>query len=339
MPVLEPHLRGCLASNFLELILMPTEACNFRCVYCYEDFTSKKMPPHVVRGVKRLLDTRARDLDVLMLSWFGGEPLLALDVMEDLLVHAHSLVERCPDVQLYGEVTTNGYLLSRPVFQRLVELGVTEYQISLDGPRECHDRKRVLAGGTGTFDRIWQNLTEMRDCPDDFSVCVRVNVDRENVELIPGFLDEYAAVFGPDQRFRLFMRTVSRLGGRGDCSLPAFGEKDGRKAVEELSRHADRRGLSHETVYGVRRAGPVVCYATRGNSFVVRSDGKLSKCTVALEDPSNQVGWLREDGSLDIDANRMRKWMRGLWSGDPEELACPRRDEAEGGSATRRVAS
>ncbi|MNC98452.1 hypothetical protein D3C83_164060 [compost metagenome] len=60
-------------------------------------------------------------------------------------------------------MTSNGYFLSRDVFERLRELGIASYQISFDGPKAWHDRKRVLAGGKGTYDRIWQNLTALRE--------------------------------------------------------------------------------------------------------------------------------------------------------------------------------
>jgi sulfatase maturation enzyme AslB (radical SAM superfamily) len=37
------------------------------------------------------------------------------------------------------------------------------YQISFDGPREWHDRKRVLANGERTYDRIWSHLCQMKE--------------------------------------------------------------------------------------------------------------------------------------------------------------------------------
>jgi uncharacterized protein len=61
----------CLRSDYLNLMLMPTEACNFRCVYCYETFENKKMSKGVVGGIKALIDRRGSELSELRISWFG----------------------------------------------------------------------------------------------------------------------------------------------------------------------------------------------------------------------------------------------------------------------------
>jgi len=44
------QIYSCLDARSLQLILMPTEACNFRCTYCYEDFNHNQMRPELVRG-------------------------------------------------------------------------------------------------------------------------------------------------------------------------------------------------------------------------------------------------------------------------------------------------
>ena len=72
-------LTEVLAADVLHLILLPTEACNFRCTYCYEDFRLGRMSEDVVRGVEALLSRRAEGLARLEISWFGGEPLAAGD--------------------------------------------------------------------------------------------------------------------------------------------------------------------------------------------------------------------------------------------------------------------
>ena len=56
----------------MHLILMTTEQCNFRCTYCYQHFVKGKMKPEVVKGVKELVNERAKTLSNLHISWFGG---------------------------------------------------------------------------------------------------------------------------------------------------------------------------------------------------------------------------------------------------------------------------
>src|SRR5918992_3673907 len=68
----------------LSLIIMPTEKCNFRCIYCYEDFARGRMPAAVQRAVLRLVEREAPSLRTLRISWFGGEPLAAVEVIEAL---------------------------------------------------------------------------------------------------------------------------------------------------------------------------------------------------------------------------------------------------------------
>lgn len=322
MGISAAEIHASLSNNRLHLILMPTEACNFRCTYCYETFEHGRMLPSVVRGVKRFLARRAHELDALEISWFGGEPLLARDIMEDVLIHVGELRRRWPRLRFESDVTTNAHGLSHDVFVRLLQLGVRRYQISIDGPRACHDETRVRPGGGGTFDRIWQNVMALPESGEDYEVLIRLHVHRSNWASLPEFIAEYARTLGRDGRFRLLLRALSPLGGPNDGGFPYLRGEELQSALEALERCALAHGIEPLLAH---RLQPV-CYAARGNSFVVRADGRLNKCTVALEHPSNQVGRLDERGNVRLAAARMRLWMRGLWSGDPEELACPKRE-------------
>ncbi|MHB1622528.1 MAG: radical SAM protein, partial [Cuniculiplasma sp.] len=126
----------------LKLIIFPTEECNFRCKYCYENFNIGKMKPEVVEGIKNLLFERSKDLNRLDIEWFGGEPLLAYDIIEDLLIYARNLSKKY-NFTLESRMTTNASLFSPKLQPKLIGLGITEYQISFDGDREMHDKYRV----------------------------------------------------------------------------------------------------------------------------------------------------------------------------------------------------
>jgi uncharacterized protein len=67
-----------------KLIFLVTEQCNFRCTYCYENFEKGKMSDDVIEGVIKYVEKRGPQLKNLNVHWFGGEPLLALDVIEKL---------------------------------------------------------------------------------------------------------------------------------------------------------------------------------------------------------------------------------------------------------------
>jgi uncharacterized protein len=227
---------------------------------------------------------------------------------------------------LVSDITTNGSLLTVPLLERLVALGVSDYQITFDGPRRFHDRRRVRAGGAATFDTIWGRLEDASRSASPFRIQVRLHVDRDNEAAIPEFLEAFVSAFGHDERFNLFIRGLSRLGGPRDESLPILEGESRSVTIESLRNRARDLGI---------RLAPVpehstICYAARGNSFIVRADGRINKCTVALDHPANQVGTIGEDGALQLRAEAVRPWMRGLFSGDRGLMACPKRGLADG---------
>ena len=137
------RLLECISDRLLQLIILPTEACNFRCVYCYETFEIGKMKRPVITGILALIKKRLPDLNRLVLSWFGGEPLLAVDVIQAISEQVLSVLPNYPRVRYYADMSTNGYVLDTELFQRLLGWNIRTYQISFDGPEEVHDRKRI----------------------------------------------------------------------------------------------------------------------------------------------------------------------------------------------------
>jgi uncharacterized protein len=117
---------------------------------------------------------------------------------------------------------------------------------------------------------------------------------------------------------------LSRLGGSGDADMAVLPRSEKALVVNAAKSDARSRGLP------VSEPGDFdpVCYAAAANSFVVRSSGELAKCTVALSHPENHVGWLREDGTMQLENAKLVRWMRGFASGDAQELLCPRKGYA-----------
>lgn len=309
-----------ISNKIQELILFPTEQCNFRCVYCYEDFKLKRMSPNIVQAIKKFLDNRAPSLNLLKLDWFGGEPLLAKDIILELSHYAKQLSKKHADLSYFSGITTNGYLLSPSTFEELVEEGVTHYQISLDGPKNIHNLTRIKANGQGTFERIWSNLISIKNSDNqNFEIILRIHLTKDNLPYMSDFMLELRNHFVGDPRFKIFLKRVGRLGGPNDSKLNLINYNEDQTSIDKL------KTLLYQDSHEINNFEPGnVCYASRPNSIAIRSDGSLAKCTVALNDERNSIGNIQPDGTLNINKNRLAPWLRGLATLDAETLECPK---------------
>jgi uncharacterized protein len=334
------QLAHILDERYLNLILFPTEQCNFRCTYCYEDFKAKQMEPTVVEAIKQLVKRRAASLDVLDISWFGGEPLAAKKIVYDISQYVFNLSQEMPHFSYQANMTTNAYLLDRTTAEILVSSGVNFFQVSLDGPQEVHDRSRLRADGSGTFSRIWSNLLAIRDSNLPLTIMLRIHFSPDTYLKMDPLIEAINEEFGGDRRFIVYFKAISRLGGPNDGGIPLFSAA----MEDETKMYLEQKLRYKEQVYNHLEDGMYVCYASQPNSLAIRSNGDLAKCTVALYDDRNRIGKLNEDGTITVDQSKVRFWMRGLASLSKADLACPfttmdveARTKEDGSTRSRKV--
>lgn len=119
-----------------------TQACNFKCKHCYQNAEAKALPSELTLEEKLgVLETLER-LDVSMLAFSGGEPLMGRDFW--------TVAKRAGEIGFHMSVATNGSLLTHENVQKLVDCGVGYVEISLDSVDPSrHDNFR---GGEG----YWQ---------------------------------------------------------------------------------------------------------------------------------------------------------------------------------------
>ena len=292
----------------MSLVVLPHEGCNFRCLYCYERFEHGRMSPQLMCGLARFVTETLPHYEELRVSWFGGEPLLAL---RELCQLSDSFLDTCAAAgkRYSSSITTNGYLLSPSVVDALISRNVRAFQVTLDGPQRVHDGQRRLVGGQGTHGRIMSNLLKLRDRPDAFLVRVRVNVLKSTVDAVRRWLgEEFQPLFGQDSRFTVAPELVERWGGPNDACLDICGDHLRGQARTGLLEAAAGLGVGHEECRRALMPHGCVCYAARASALVVRADGTLCKCTVALANPGNVVGRLDGEGRARMDASAMRRW-------------------------------
>ncbi|MGB9485482.1 MAG: radical SAM protein [Terriglobia bacterium] len=306
-------------SEILHLAILPTEKCNFRCVYCNQTFLVGAMKRETVEGIQSLLISRKRDLKQLIISWFGGEPLLAYSTIVGLMAFIAEYINVNGGPTLKSGMSTNGYLLTPDRLRTLAQLGVREYQVTLDGDTAEHNALRLALNGVPTFDTIWKNLVEARDTDASFKMLIRLHVNRKNIESIQRLLDRLASAFGRDTRFEVYIRRLANGIGPNCATLPTI-PPDVTDVVHGLIHDARTHGLS---VHGNESWHEGTCAASTLNSFVIRADGRISKCLLVLDADTNTVGKLNRDGTMSLSVDKLKWWSRGIFSGDIKERGCP----------------
>ena len=305
--------------KYLELTLLPTEQCNFRCTYCYEDFSIGRMSKKTIDSIKNFLNNRISTLTQLNLQWFGGEPLAAKSIMYEISDFAQKLCIK-HKVIFRGSITTNGYLMDMTTVRRLHELSQCSYQISLDGLGPVHNVTRRLASGGGTFDRILENLKAIRDSELSFSVLLRIHLSVDNHESLKDLVKMLRSEFLHDSRFYVFLKPIENLGGPHSKKIRSLNDQDRRSLKNDLEHLLRMDNSEREKSLN---NNPQICYASRPNSLVIRADGRVQKCTVLLSDKRNTVGNLTPEGKINLDHSLMGDWMQGYATGDFKALSCP----------------
>ena len=144
-----------------------TDDCCMNCSYCYQGHKGHRiMSKEVARkGVDLLFDMYEKNdspfinkkTKAIILDFIGGEPLMAVDVIDYICTY---FVQKCLELDhpwLYtwrASMTSNGALYFEPAVQNFLKKfrGNVSFSITLDGPKEIHDACRVYHDGRGNFD-------------------------------------------------------------------------------------------------------------------------------------------------------------------------------------------
>lgn len=269
---------ACAAPHGVSLTICPTMGCNFDCPYCFEDHFAGEMTREVQNDVvalaERMLDTAGTAN--IHVTWFGGEPLLAPDVIEALSARLMTLAEERGG-EYHADIITNGYLLTRKNVAMLEAVKVESAQVTIDGIGEVHDATRHLTGGGPTFERIVANLRE----PLAFRVDIRHNVHEGNhdqIEALKAFVEELAESSGNNISYypaRVCSSAVAD--GRGKQVSLLRGGSDAELGIRQDSqRFAVGRGH--------------YCGAHSVWSIGVDEKGNLQKCWEAVDKPDISFG-------------------------------------------------
>lgn len=278
-------LRGRYATNVLTLTIAPTSDCNFRCVYCYQKsvLSCEYMSESIQDAIVNLIDSMKSHLQAVSVTWYGGEPLLALPIIQKL---STEFMKICDENHILydANMITNGYLLTRNTLEVLKNIKVKFFQITLDGGPEQHNAKRPLFNGKETFWTILDNLRNGYDLLP--RVSLRINLDCDNLSAgdeVKRYLVEYGMI---DKVVPYYgrIRNDNECYDDGKClNACEFAEIEYNFALEvNLSTPQNSVKLPNSRTS--------FCGADKVYSFVISANGLLYKCWSDIGNPLKSIG-------------------------------------------------
>jgi len=183
--------------------------CNLDCNYCYYLDKAEIYGGHEPRMTLDMLEDvvreyiAANDVPEVTFNWHGGEPLI-LGV--DFYKKAMEFEEKYAGGKIiHNTIQTNGTLLNREWTELFRKYNFL-VGISLDGPKDIHDRYRKDKGRAGTFDRVIRGVGLLYSGGVQFNTMSTVNKASEGRGL-----EVYQFLKSIGSRYMQFMPVVEHV--------------------------------------------------------------------------------------------------------------------------------
>jgi uncharacterized protein len=277
--VLGTYREGSADPGVRVFTIMPTSYCNMACDYCgQEHFKSAvdrtRMDRLAARVEAAIADPATTYVSV---TWFGGEPLMALRVIRELSARFTAAAERAG--KGYGaRMATNGSLLTKATLRMLhQDCKLNSMVVTIDGPQELHDQRRIKRNGIGSFHHtvaVLADVVRERTVPD-LQIIIRVNVDNQNEHAVADLIADLSC-FGLTAP-QVYLQTMPVHSWGNDVSAV---ELEGRRYA---ATEAGWLRLAHALGVGLTALPTVTktrtCAATSPSVEIVDSAGRVYSCS------------------------------------------------------------
>jgi len=275
--------QAVFSNDEYRLTINPTLECNFHCWYCYEEHPKGYMQSETIDAIVNHIKLKIEDKSLrhLLLDWFGGEPFMYFDeVVYPLAKRIKEMLDE-KGITMNGVATTNGYFINRERIEKLKEIGLNNFQITLDGNQEMHDKIRFGKNKEGSFQTIMDNINLLVE-ELDATVSVRINYTKKTLENINEIIDKFSN------------KTKSKI-------IVLFQQvwQDSLKenvSAEENKKEFEKRGIKVKPY--TLNTNFHVCYADKEQQLIINHDGKVFKCTARDFNDDYALGELLPTGEI-----------------------------------------
>lgn len=306
------------------VVLVPNLGCNYRCTYCFEKgggYPEITMTREQVDSIFEIIKDKIGHEEELTL--YGGEPLAKEN--KELLTY---IVNKGVELNCHFFAVTNGHDIEHYI-DLLGNDKISALQITLDGPREIHNKRRISLDGESSYDRILSNI-ELVTKKTDVQIGLRINLDKRNYPYMIEFLDELDrrgiidnpsvsivanSVIGEDdvlikaEKIRALENAVSQKYSQFDWNFTSFTSSSNKMLLSAL--------YFGEPI--IRR--PAACAAS-GSMKVFAPDGKIYSCWSAIGYSEHVIGTYDYKGNVIWNNVILDEWAKKSLIYDKECIIC-----------------
>ena len=304
------------AAKQASVVIVPDLDCNYRCVYCFEKSLQSGLKGRKTYMDKTDVDSVFRCIDQIeaetgpiaqTISLFGGEPLLA-----DNYEIVKYIVETGSARGYDFNTATNGHDLDSFI-DILGSGGISSVQITIDGPQEIHDRRRVTLDGSSSFQHITDNIELVLENTDT-SIVLRINIDADNyphlTDLIH-FFDQKGWLENDNIMVNVAFVDIKGPDGIVGPLLDINAVRPQLAAMIEQHPHihlgsqqANLTNSAFTSLLYSQAFSPRSCYCPASSgSYVFLPDGTISCCWESLGEECGYIGSFTEAG-LQLDQEK-----------------------------------
>lgn len=287
IPIKYANIVNRFNSEHLRVTILPTLSCNFRCWYCYESHKPSFLRQEDMRAVLTFIKKEAvrKHIKEIMLDWFGGEPMICFDnIIYPLSMEVKEWAE-ANAVGFSNMITTNGSLIDIERIRKIERISLRQFQITLDGGRQFHNRTRFSASITDSYGLTVKNIHDLCRNISNASLELRINYTPQNIDSAFSILDSF------DNDIRKNITISPHIVWQEAGSIRSLSDK-----TEKLRREALDKGYNIAEQDMSRRC--VSCYTENMEQFVINHDLCVYKCTARDFDKKYSIGKIGKDGTF-----------------------------------------
>jgi uncharacterized protein len=309
-------------------IFMPTYDCNLRCSYCFQDHMRSDcsfkhllttMRPAIVDRIFAAMPEIEANHGVVLeaatrrnIGFFGGEPLLAAN--REIVQY---IMEKAGNADFWA--VTNATELE--AYENLLGPdGIATLQVTLDGPPQEHDQRRIAVDGSGTFETIAKNIDLA--LARGAMVQVRLNIDRNNLHELPELADEILARgWQSHGGFSMYTAVISPSNDQTDRKT-TMNTWQLDKALREMREEYPKMGVIGRPDEGIRgraraifdggeellpQLKPSFCSA-HNQMYIFDPFADVYACWEKTGDPDIRIAHITQEGKVDYAFEQTRHW-------------------------------